>query len=220
MIHKSKNRSKPKGKVTVNQAMHKQRVRNIHYVLNRALGKFFIIGDRNRLPMSFHLSDMHLQLKGTELRQAKEQMIEFFFQKEQTWNICFYHYFRYDEQFIEVTPVLCTLENTTLGITCDYVNSLAKATRELIIASGEHDEEAYETYAYQINFGGDNLNFDKMDPQFIEGFLKITKDLSTSDKTQEVIVNGFTIVDQISNEKFSLTDTRSAVSDFMSIDAI
>lgn len=175
---------------------HRAKVTHITQSLNHALGKFYIIGDKNHLPMTFGVCELKNRLKGEDLKIGLEEAMKFLLDTPNTWVIAIYHFFDIDG-IVEVIPVTCTVPEFTLGIACDLVPALIEETKACILEKEEYKdlESYYSHHAYYINYG-DDLNFDKMDGDLINAMFTVSNDLQ---KTSDIVpvVNGYKVLDNI-----------------------
>lgn len=200
------------------QDNRRNRVSAIKYVVNSVIGKYYMIGDRHTLPSSFNFSELHMKLKGEDLRIAKQLIIDFMFGETRDWVVMFYFFFDC-ENIIEVVPVECVLNDVTMASGADYLTELAEQVRTQLCESEEHKDlmDGYLSYGYYYTWlNEDGLNFDKMDADIITGLMKVAKDFTRNDRPI-VTVNGFDVVDQVAKEKFSLTAKDVMETDFVEI---
>ena len=189
---------------------HRAKVAHITQSLNHALGKFYIIGDKNHLPMTFGLCDLKNRLKGEDLKIGLEEAMKFLLDTPNTWVIAIYHFFDIDG-IVEVVPVTCTVPEFTLGIACDLVPALIEETKVCILEKEEYkDLECYYSHhAYYINYG-DDLNFDKMDGDLINAMFTVSKDLQMTSENVPV-VNGYKVLDNILKDPSEVTGSSESV---------
>lgn len=189
---------------------HRAKVAHITQSLNNALGKFYIIGDKNHLPMTFGLCDLKNRLKGEDLKIGLEEAMKFLLDTPNTWVIAIYHFFDIDG-IVEVVPVTCTVPEFTLGIACDLVPALIEETKVCILEKEEYkDLECYYSHhAYYINYG-DDLNFDKMDGDLINAMFTVSKDLQMTSENVPV-VNGYKVLDNILKDPSEVTGSSESV---------
>lgn len=189
---------------------HRAKVTHITQSLNHALGKFYIIGDKNHLPMTFGLCELKNRLKGDDLKIGLEEAMKFLLDTPNTWVIAIYHFFDIDG-IVEVIPVTCTVSDFTLGVTCDLVPALIEETKVCILEKEEYkDLECYYSHhAYYINYGTD-LNFDKMDGDLINAMFTVSKDLQMTSDTIPV-VNGYKVLDSILKDPSEVTGSSESV---------
>lgn len=189
---------------------HRAKVAHITQSLNHALGKFYIIGDKNHLPMTFGLWDLKNRLKGDDLKIGLEEAMKFLLDTPNTWVIAIYHFFDIDG-IVEVVPVTCTVPEFTLGIACDLVPALIEETKVCILEKEEYkDLECYYSHhAYYINYG-DDLNFDKMDGDLINAMFTVSKDLQMTSENVPV-VNGYKVLDNILKDPSEVTGSSESV---------
>ena len=189
---------------------HRAKVAHITQSLNHALGKFYIIGDKNHLPMTFGLCDLKNRLKGEDLKIGLEEAMKFLLDTPNTWVIAIYHFFDIDG-IVEVVPVTCTVPEFTLGIACDLVPALIEETKVCILEKEEYkDLECYYSHhAYYINYG-DDLNFDKMDGDLINAMFTVSKDLQMTSENVPM-VNGYKVLDNILKDPSEVTGSSESV---------
>lgn len=189
---------------------HRAKVAHITQSLNNALGKFYIIGDKNHLPMTFGLWDLKNRLKGDDLKIGLEEAMKFLLDTPNTWVIAIYHFFDIDG-IVEVVPVTCTVPEFTLGIACDLVPALIEETKVCILEKEKYkDLECYYSHhAYYINYG-DDLNFDKMDGDLINAMFTVSKDLQMTSENVPV-VNGYKVLDNILKDPSEVTGSSESV---------
>lgn len=189
---------------------HRAKVTHITQSLNHALGKFYIIGDKNHLPMTFGLCELKNRLKGDDLKIGLEEAMKFLLDTPNTWVIAIYHFFDIDG-IVEVVPVTCTVPEFTLGIACDLVPALIEETKVCILEKEEYkDLECYYSHhAYYINYG-DDLNFDKMDGDLINAMFTVSKDLQMTSENVPV-VNGYKVLDNILKDPSEVTGSSESV---------
>ena len=189
---------------------HRAKVTHITQSLNHALGKFYVIGDKNHLPMTFGLCDLKNRLKGEDLKIGLEEAMKFLLDTPNTWVIAIYHFFDIDG-IVEVVPVTCTVPEFTLGIACDLVPALIEETKVCILEKEEYkDLECYYSHhAYYINYGTD-LNFDKMDGDLINAMFTVSKDLQMTSENVPV-VNGYKVLDNILKDPSEVTGSSESV---------
>lgn len=189
---------------------HRAKVTNITQSLNYALGKFYVIGDKNHLPMTFGLCELSKRLRGDDLKIALEEAMKYLLDTPNTWVVAVYHFFDIDG-IVEVIPVVCTIPEFTLGIACDLVPALVAETKAGILDTEEFKEleEYYSHYSYYINYG-DDLNFDKMDPDLINAMFTVSKDLQL-DKKLNLDVNGYKVLDNILKDPAEIAGTSDGI---------
>lgn len=189
---------------------HRAKVTHITQSLNHALGKFYIIGDKNHLPMTFGLCELKARLKGDDLKIGLEEAMKFLLDTPNTWVIAIYHFFDVDG-IVEVIPVTCTVPEFTLGIACDLVPALIEETKVCILEKEKYkDLECYYSHhAYYINYGND-LNFDKMDGDLINAMFTVSKDLQMTSESVPV-VNGYKVLDNILKDPSEVTGSSESV---------
>lgn len=189
---------------------HRAKVTHITQSLNHALGKFYIIGDKNHLPMTFGLCELKNRLKGDDLKIGLEEAMKFLLDTPNTWVIAIYHFFDVDG-IVEVIPVTCTVSEFTLGIACDLVPALIEESKVCILEKEEYKELEcyYSHHAYYINYGND-LNFDKMDGDLINAMFTVSKDLQKTSESVPV-VNGYKVLDNILKDPSEVTGSSESV---------
>ena len=189
---------------------HRAKVTHITQSLNHALGKFYIIGDKNHLPMTFGVCELKNRLKGEDLKIGLEEAMKFLLDTPNTWVIAIYHFFDIDG-IVEVVPVTCTVPEFTLGIACDLVPALIEETKVCILEKEEYKdlESYYSHHAYYINYG-DDLNFDKMDGDLINAMFTVSKDLQMTSENVPV-VNGYKVLDNILKDPSEVAGSSESV---------
>lgn len=188
---------------------------NVRYVVNQAMGKFYIVGDRGHKPISFGFSDLYMKLKGAELKIAKDVCVNFLFGEKKDWKICFYHFFDF-HGVREVAIFDLTIPDVTCASAGDLVVPLANETKRMLAESEEYGDlmNSYLTYGFYMTWlNDDGLNLDGMEPEIIESLFKVGKDFHVVPQ-QDLVFNGYDIIDQVGDEKFSMVDKTAMVTDF------
>lgn len=178
---------------------------HITAVLNTAMHKFYMMGDMNHKPASFHVSDIKMHLKGKDLDLALIEMCKFLYDTKQTWVFVVYHFFKVDDK-LEVVPTVMTMKDVDLKEVADDAEENIRMLRDSVIEpSGDFCEENYAFYGYYINYG-DNLLMEQMEPDIISALLKVNADL-TDIKEHVCTCDAESILRAIASEKFSLVDS-------------
>lgn len=180
---------------------------NVKYVVNQAMGKFYIIGDRGHVPISFGFSDLYMKLKGAELNIAKDVCTNFLFGEPKEWKLVVYHFFDF-HGVIDVVPCEITISDVTCASAGDLVVNCANATKGMLGGSEEYGDlmGSYLTYGFYMTWNNeDGLNFDGMEGEIIESLFKVGRDFNNPPQ-EDVVFNGYDIIDQVGGEKFSMAD--------------
>lgn len=181
------------------------RVKHVQTVLNHAISKFYMIGDMNHVPMSFHISDVQLHLKPNDAVIAYQELAKFMYGENRPWGIGIYHFFEIDGA-IDVVPAVVKLDDTNLREVALVVEDHIVATKAAIIESDDnYTEESHVFYGYYINYG-DNLSWDAMEGEIIEAFMKINNDLSDVNP-EAVKCTPDLVLEALRVEKFALSST-------------
>jgi len=195
----------------------RKKQQHISAVLNTAMHKFYLMGDMNHDPMSFHISDLNLYLKGIDLRIALQEMTKFFYAERREWVFAVYHFFRIDGK-LEVVPTIMTISDSLLNEVGDCAEEYIDQLKASVIdPDNGFTEENYVFYGYYINYG-DNLRMDLMEEDIIAAFLKVNKDL-TDIKPERVPCTADKILFAIAKEKFSAVNSESLKSHMVEIPA-
>lgn len=189
----------------------RSRVSHIGAVLNTAVNKFYMVGDMNHGPQSFHLSDIKMNLKPDDARIALGEMCEFFYGQPRTWALGVYHFFNIDGK-IEVIPTVLKMEDILLNEFADQVDEQIETVKQAILDPEEgYTEESHIFYGYYINYG-DNLSWDAMEGEIIGALMKVNNDLQ--DINPEVVpCNAEKVLFAIAGEKFSITNSNAIKSE-------
>lgn len=183
------------------------RSKHISAVLNTAMHKFYIMGDMNHDPMSFHLSDIKLHLKGKDIAIALEEMTKFFYDERREWVVAMYHFFDVAGK-IEVVPSIMKIQDSLLNEIGDHAEEYFQQLKESVLGTADGlTEENYIFYGYYINYG-DNLRMDLMEDDIITALLKVNKDL-TEIKPERRLCTADKILFAIAGEKFSLANSQA-----------
>lgn len=200
------------GKVNV---LQRRKAKHIEAVLNRAMGKFYIIGDMNHGPMSFHVSDIKLHLKGQDREIALQEMCKFLYGEEREWVLAVYHFFKIDGK-IEVVPTVMKLGNTLLQEVADDVEDHISTLKDSVIDDEDgFTKENYLFYGYYINYGAE-LRMDLMEDDIIKALLQVNNDL-TDVNPNVVTCSAEKVLRAIAGEKFSLTDSSALQTNFKEV---
>lgn len=179
--------------------------RHISAVLNNAMSKFYVMGDMNHNPMSFHTGQINAMLKGIDLKIGLEEMTKFLYSQRKLWHFAVYHFFKVEGK-IEVIPSIMRIEDALLNEVADAAEENIKLLKESIIDSDDGlTEENYVFYGYYINYGPD-LRMDLMEEDIIKVLLKVNNDLV--DVNPEVSTcTAEKVLQAIAKEKFSLVNS-------------
>lgn len=176
-------------------------------MLNRAMHRFYMMGDMNHDPMSFHISDLDFHLKGADRLLALQEVCKFLYNERRTWILAVYHFFKIDDK-LDVVPTVITLGESLLNEVADSVEEYIAATKEAVIdPSDGHTEENHIFYGYYINYG-DNLLLSEMEQDIISALMKVNKDL-TDVKPEVCECNAEKVLRAIAGEKFSLVNSNA-----------
>jgi len=181
--------------------------RQVNAVLSDTLSKFYVMGDMNHNPMSFHTSRVNMLLKGTALTVGLQEMTKFLYGERRLWQLAVFHFFKVDEN-IEVIPAFMRFEDSLLNEVGDAVDQYIQLSKEAVLQSEQEvKEEDYLFYGYYINHGED-LRLDWMEADIIGALFKINNDLD--DVNPEVCVcTAEKILRAVAGEKFSLVNSNS-----------
>lgn len=183
------------------------RVKHVQTVLNKAINKFYMIGDMNHAPASFHLSDVQLHLKPTDAAIAYQELAKFLYGEKRPWGVGIYHFFEIDGA-VEVVPAVIKMDDTDLREVADSVEQHIADTKAAILdPENGFTEESHIFYGYYINYG-DNLSWDAMEGEIIEALMKVNNDLEDI-KPEVVTCDSEKVLMALRNEKFSISDTLS-----------
>ena len=181
--------------------------KHISAVLNAAMHKFYVMGDMNHSPASFHISEINSRLKGMDLKIALQQVTQFLYSERKLWHFAVFHFFDVDGK-LEVIPTNMKIENTLLNEVGDDAEENIRLLKESIIDSEPGlTEENYIFYGYYINYGSDLL-MSAMEEDIIAAFLKVNNDF-TDIKPNVVTCTAEKILRAIANEKFSLVNSKA-----------
>lgn len=193
------------------------RRRSIHIsnVMNHAINRFYMLGDMNHDPMSFHTSELNMYLKGHDLVIGLQELTKFFYSERREWILAVYHFFKVNGE-IQVVPTQVTIQDALLNEVADATQGHIKTLKDSIIDVDDgHTEENYFFYGYYINFG-DGLNMVAMEEDIIQAFFKVNKDLSeVSPEIREC--NAEKVLRAIAGEKFSLVNSDALKSTMLEI---
>lgn len=181
------------------------RTKHIQNVLNNAINKFYMIGDMNHDPMSFHVSDIKMQLKGGDLGIALSELTKFFYGEKRHWAIGIYHFFNIEDK-LEVVPTIVKLDEVDLREVAEVVDVNVKLAKEAILDPEEgFTEENHIFYGYYINYGN-NLSWDAMEADIIKAFMKVNQDFENI-KPEICECTAEKVLQAIAGEKFSVADS-------------
>lgn len=176
-------------------------------VLNRAMHKFYMMGDMNHDPMSFHIADLKLHLKGADRDLALQEVCKFLYGERRTWILAVYHFFKIDDK-LDVVPTVITLGESLLNEVADSVEEYIAATKEAVMdPSDGHTEENHIFYGYYINYG-DNLLLSEMEQDIISALMKVNKDFADV-KPEVCKCDAEKVLRAIAGEKFSLVNSKA-----------
>lgn len=187
----------------------RRKSQHISNVLNHAINRWYLIGDMNHDPMSFHTSELNMYLKGIDLSIALQEMTKFFYGQRREWIFAVYHFFKVDGD-IQVVPTQVTIQDALLNEVADAAEDHIKTLKESIIdVDDDHTEENYFFYGYYLNFG-DGLAMEKMEDDIIDALFKVNNDLSDV-KPEVCVCNAEKVLRAIAGEKFSSTNSNAKV---------
>jgi len=185
----------------------KSMTNHIKAVLDSAINKFYIIGDMNHDPMSFHTSEVNMMLKGTALKIGLEQMTKFFYGERRKWTFAVYHFFKVDGK-IEVVPSIMQIDDALLNEVADAAEENIQLLKDSIIGTDEGlTEENYVFYGYYINYE-DGLRMDLMEDDIISSLFKVNKDFEEI-KPEVRTCTAEKVLRAIAGEKFSLANSNA-----------
>lgn len=180
---------------------------HIKAVLDNAINKFYIIGDMNHDPTSFHTSQINMMLKGTALKVGLEQMTLFFYGERRKWIFAVYHFFRVNDK-IEVIPSIMEIDNALLNEVADAAEENILFLKNSIIGTDKGiTEENYIFYGYYINYE-DHLRMDLMEDDIISSLFKVNKDFEEI-KSEVKSCTAEKVLRAIAGEKFSLANSHA-----------
>lgn len=187
--------------------------KHIAAVLNHVMDKFYIMGDMNHSPTSFHTSGLNLHLKGMDLVIALQEMMKFLYGERKQWTFAVYHFFKIDGK-IEVIPSLMRIDDSLLNEVADNAEDNIKLLKDSVMDEEEGlTEENYIFYGYYINYG-EHLRMDLMEQDIITALMKVNGDLVSVNPEVETCT-AEKILRSISNEKFSLVNSNSLKTDYV-----
>lgn len=190
-----------------NKAVH------ITNVLNRAMHNFYMMGDMNHDPMSFHITDIKLHLKGADRNLGLQEVCNFLYGERRTWVLGVYHFFSIDG-VLDVVPTIVTLGDSLLNEVADSVEQYISDTKETVMDPEDgHTEENHIFYGYYINYG-DNLLMDAMEQDIISAFMKVNSDFSEV-KPEVCECTAEKVLHAIAGEKFSLPNSSALSSNLV-----
>jgi hypothetical protein len=185
------------------KAMTKQ----VAHVLNTAINKFYMIGDMNHDPMSFHLSEVNMMLRGSALNVGLQEMTKFFYGERRDWVFAVYHFFDVDGK-MEVVPSIMQIPDALLNEVGDAAEENIQLLKNSIIGTDEGlTEENYVFYGYYINYG-DGLRMDLMEDDIISSLFKVNNDFAAINP-EVCTCTAEKILRAIAGEKFSLVNSKA-----------
>lgn len=190
-----------------NKKFNQLRTRTSHItnVLNKAINKFYMMGDMNHDPMSFHVSDIKMHLRGNDLGIALSELAKFFYGEKRHWAIGIYHFFKINDK-VEVVPTIIKMDGVDLREVAEVVDVNIQLAKEAIMDPEEgYTEENHFFYGYYINYG-DNLSWDAMEPDIIQAFMKVNRDFENV-SPDVCTCTAEKVLQAIAGEKFSITDS-------------
>ncbi len=183
----------------------RNKAQHVTNVLNRAMHNFYMMGDMNHDPMSFHISDVKLHLKGFDKDLALQEVCKFLYGEKRTWVFAVYHFFQIGDQ-LEVVPTVMTLGDTDLREVADSAQENIKLLKDSVMNPEDgFTEENYVFYGYYINYG-DNLLMAEMEQDIITALFKVNNDL-TDIKPEIAECNAEKVLRAIAGEKFSIANS-------------
>ncbi|QZA70659.1 hypothetical protein AH04_184 [Erwinia phage AH04] len=175
--------------------------------LNSAINKFYIIGDMNHDPMSFHTSQVNMTLKGLALKIGLQEMTKFFYKERRNWMFAVYHFFKVDGK-MEVVPSIMRIEDALLNEVADAAEENIQLLKDSIIGTDEGlTEENYVFYGYYINYE-DGLRMDLMEDDIINSLFKVNNDFEEI-KPEVRTCTAEKVLRAIAGEKFSLANSHA-----------
>lgn len=185
----------------------RRKTQHIQRVINTAMHKFYMLGDMNHKPMSFHISDIKLHLNGIDRDIALQEVCKFLYGEKRTWIFAVYHFFKVDGK-LEVIPSIMRLDDSDLREVADAAQENIAQLKDSVIDSDDGlTAENYLFYGYYINYDiGNNLRMDLMEEDIITAFLKVNNDLDNV-KPDVVECNAEVVLRAIAGEKFSITNS-------------
>lgn len=184
-----------------NKAVH------ITNVLNRAMHNFYMMGDMNHDPMSFHVGDVKLHLKGADRNLGLQEVCNFLYGERRTWVLGVYHFFNIDDK-MDVVPTIITLSDSLLNEVADSVEEYIAASKEAVLDPEDgHTEENHIFYGYYINYG-DNLRMDLMEQDIVSAFMKVNNDFENV-KPEVCECSAEKVLRAIAGEKFSIAGSNT-----------
>lgn len=187
----------------------RRKTKHIERVINTAMHKFYIMGDMNHSPMSFHISDIKLHLRGIDCEIALQEVCKFLYGEKRTWVFAVYHFFMVDGKLVAI-PSLMRLGETDLREVADSAQENIRILKDSVIDSDDGlTEENYVFYGYYINYDthGD-LRMDLMEEDIIQAYLKVNSDLKNIDPEVSEC-NAEKVLRAIAGEKFSITNSHA-----------
>lgn len=179
--------------------------RHVAAALNNAINKFYIIGDMNHDPMSFHTSQVNMALKGLALRIGLQEMTKFFYKERRNWVFAVYHFFKVDGK-MEVVPSIMRIKEALLNEVADAAEENIQLLKDSIIGSDDGlTEENYVFYGYYINYE-DGLRMDLMENDIISSLFKVNNDFDDV-KSEICTCTAEKVLRAIAGEKFTLANS-------------
>ena len=180
---------------------------HITNVLNRAMHNFYMMGDMNHDPMSFHVADVKLHLKGFDQDLGLQEVCKFLYGERRTWVLAVYHFFNIDDK-MDVVPTIITLGDSLLNEVADSVQEYIAASKEAVLDPEDgHTEENHIFYGYYINYG-DNLRMDLMEQDIVSALMKVNNDFENV-KPEVCECNAEKVLRAIAGEKFSVANSNA-----------
>lgn len=181
--------------------------KHITNILNTAMHKFYILGDMNHNPMSFHISDIKANLRGVDLEIALTEVCKFLYGQKRDWVFAVYHFFKVEDQ-IQVIPSILKLGDTDLREVAEAAEENIKLLKDSVLDEDEGlTAENYMFYGYYINYG-DNLRMDLMEDDIIAAFMKVNNDFENI-SAEVVECTAEKVLFAIAEEKFSITNSQA-----------
>lgn len=185
----------------------KSMTNHIKAVLDSVINKFYIIGDMNHDPMSFHTSQVNMMLKGTALKIGLQELTKFLYSERRKWIFAVYHFFKVDGR-MEVIPSIMRIEDALLNEVADAAEENIQLLKSSIIGSDDGlTEENYVFYGYYINYE-DGLRMDLMENDIISSLFKVNKDFEEI-KPEICTCTAEKILRAIAGEKFTLVNSHA-----------
>lgn len=169
---------------------------NVHRVLNKVIGAFYVVGDMYHNPICFGPSDINDDLPDLGNKSCWKELVHFLFGQPRVWQIAVYHFLEFDG-IVQVVPMRMIVDDITLGLVADMVTPFANHGKTMLFEMEEYKglEQHYVNYSYYINWGND-IDFDVMDEVLPPAFFKVTRDLSAVG-TKLAVINGKNLIDNL-----------------------